>query len=97
MEEKYLPLGSVVMLKGGKKEIMITGYLTIPKDNRDVMYDYSACLYPEGELDSDQVLAFNITDIDKVIFRGYQSDAAKEYVSKLDAIREKYFQERKNK
>ena len=95
MEEKYLPLGSVVMLKGGKKEIMITGYLTIPKDNREMMYDYSAVLYPEGELDSDQVLAFNIADIDQVIFRGYQNDAEKEYVSKLDELREKYFQELK--
>ena len=95
MEEKYLPLGSVVMLKGGKKEIMITGYLTIPKENRDVMYDYSAVLYPEGELDSDQVLAFNNVDIDHVIFRGYQNDAEKEYVAKLDGIREKYFQEKK--
>jgi hypothetical protein len=56
------------------------------------MYDYSACLYPEGELDSDQVLAFNISDIDRVIFRGYQNDAEKEYVSKLDDIRDKYFE-----
>ena len=95
MEEKYLPLGSVVMLKEGKKEIMITGYLTIPKDNPNVMYDYSAVLYPEGEIDSDQVLAFNIADIDKIIFRGYQTDAEKEYVAKLDALRDKYFQERK--
>ena len=97
MEEKYLPLGSVVMLKGGKKEIMITGYLTIPKDNRDIMYDYSACLYPEGELDSDQVLAFNTADIDKVIFRGYETDAQKDFVSKLDELKEKYFQEKNKK
>ena len=94
MEEKYLPLGSVVMLKGGKKEIMITGYLTIPKDNRDVMYDYSAVLYPEGELDSDQVLAFNHADIDQVFFKGFENDASKEYVGKLDELKEKYFQER---
>jgi len=93
MEEKYLPLGSVVMLKGGSKEIMVTGYLTVPKDNREVIYDYSAVLYPEGTIDSDQVLAFNNADIDKVFFRGFQNDAQKEFLSKLDLLKEKYNQE----
>ena len=29
-EEKFLPVGSVVLLKGGKKELMITSYLIFP-------------------------------------------------------------------
>ena len=26
MQEKFLPIGSVVLLKGGTKKVMITGY-----------------------------------------------------------------------
>ena len=30
MEEKFLPIGSVVILKGGKRELMITSYCIMP-------------------------------------------------------------------
>ena len=50
MEEKFLPIGTVVLLKGGKKEVMITSYCIFPnnseiKDNQEVnpqkkMYEY---------------------------------------------------------
>ena len=30
MLERFLPIGSVVLLKGGKKEVMITSYCIIP-------------------------------------------------------------------
>ena len=41
--KKYLPLGSVVLLKGAKKKLMINGYATIDIKKKDKVYDYSGC------------------------------------------------------
>ena len=41
--EKYLPIGTVVMLKGGKKRAMIIGFCSIPQEDQSKMYDYSGC------------------------------------------------------
>ena len=48
--EKYLPIGTVVMLKGGKKRLMISGFCSISADDSKVIYDYSGCMFPEGFL-----------------------------------------------
>jgi len=41
MKDKYLPIGSVVILKGGQKKIMITGYFSVEGNNLDEIYDYN--------------------------------------------------------
>jgi len=74
MKEKYLPIGTVVMLKGGKKRVMIAGYFAVDNKNTEVVYDYSGCLFPEGFLSSDQTLLFNHSQIEKVYFEGYQDE-----------------------
>ena len=50
MEGRFLPIGSVVRLKKGKKRLMITGFLPIEHNEKGEknVWDYSACLYPEG-------------------------------------------------
>ena len=69
----YLPIGSVVLLKNGVKTVMIYGRKQIAvKDGKE--YDYIACLYPEGNLSDDFTYLFNIEDVDKVVFTGYQCD-----------------------
>ena len=52
MEEKLLPIGSVVKLKNGQKRLMITGFLQMEQDEKGQknIWDYSGCLYPEGML-----------------------------------------------
>ncbi|WP_374018205.1 DUF4176 domain-containing protein [Paenibacillus thiaminolyticus] len=50
---KLLPNGSVVLLKGGKKRVMIYGRLQKTGDT-DKLWDYIACLYPEGNIDPNQ-------------------------------------------
>ena len=37
-EEKFLPLGSVVLLKGGKRKIMITGYCMKTEENKNKIW-----------------------------------------------------------
>ena len=69
MKEKYLPIGTVVRLKGATKKIMIIGYCPLEKEKNE-MYDYSACLYPEGLIDSSRILLFNHDKIEQVYFEG---------------------------
>lgn len=92
IEEKFLPIGTVVLLKGGKKELMIMSYCIVPSgeaydkdgkvDIRDQMFDYGGCAYPEGMLTSDQLFAFNHEQIEKVIYKGYETEKQKE-ISKV--------------
>ena len=82
MEEKYLKLGSVVLLKGRKTPMMIIGYLPIPT-NEDIMYDYSAVKYPEGMLDTNKNHVFNIEDIEEVLFNGYSTEESETLINKI--------------
>lgn len=68
---ELLPIGSVVMLKGGSKRLMICGRIQL-KDNEKKLYHYSACYYPEGIIDSKELFLFNNEDIDTVYFVGMQ-------------------------
>lgn len=78
MREKYLPIGTVVTLKGATKEIMVIGYLPMVGDKKEV-YDYSACTFPEGVLSSDKTLAFNHDQIEKINFVGLENDESKKF------------------
>lgn len=75
MNEKYLPIGTVCMLRNGKKRVMITGFCAIPKENKQKMYDYSGCVFPEGLIVSSQVCLFNHDQIDKIYHMGYIDDS----------------------
>lgn len=91
-EERFLPIGTVVLLKGGKRELMITSYCIVPKgdvydkngkvDTAGKMFDYGACFYPEGMVTSDQLFAFNHEQIDRVCFKGYVTENQEE-ISKV--------------
>ncbi|WP_311773335.1 DUF4176 domain-containing protein [Listeria booriae] len=80
--KRYLPLGSVVLLKEGKKELMIYG-----RKQRDVetkkFFDYAACLYPEGHISKDHIIVFNHESIEKVLFEGLSNDVNKLYEEKV--------------
>ena len=69
--KNFLPLGSVVLLKGGNKRVMICGRVqTRVEDNK--VFDYSACLYPEGYVDAQSMYLFNNEDIHMVYYIGMQ-------------------------
>ena len=80
---KLLPIGSVVMLNNGTKEVMITGFYTVANNDLNTVYDYCGCMYPEGVIISDQNLLFNHNQIAKVLFIGYRSDKDVEFKRKL--------------
>ena len=84
IKEKFLPIGTVVLLKGGKRELMIISYCIVPNgeaydkngriDVSDKMFDYGACVYPEGMITSDQLFAFDHEQIEKILFMGYETE-----------------------
>lgn len=52
---------------------MIYGRRQLVKDGeREKEYDYSACLYPEGMLNSKDVVLFNHDQIQMIYFIGFQ-------------------------
>ena len=69
----YLPIGSVVLLKGGNKRLMICGRVQTKKGS-DEIYDYSGCYFPEGVLHSDEMFFFNNDAIETIFFIGFQDE-----------------------
>lgn len=81
--EKYLPIGSVVLLNGGTKRLMITGFCVVPNDDKSKVFDYSGCLYPEGVISSDQIALFNHDQIKTIYAIGYSDEEEKQFKEKL--------------
>lgn len=85
MKDRFLPIGTVVLLNGGTKEVMITSYCIFPtgtqlnKEGKMVepdkrIYEYGGCLYPEGILDSNSSCAFDHSQIAKILHMGYETE-----------------------
>ena len=71
--EKYLPLGSVVLLRGGKKRVMIFGRrLRDAESGRS--WDYVACPFPEGSMGDDYTYLFDQAQVERIFFLGLQDD-----------------------
>lgn len=66
----FLPLGSVVLLRGSVKKLLIVSRASIVEDD---FFDHGAFLYPEGMIDSN-IAYFNQSDIHRVLFEGYADD-----------------------
>ena len=81
MRKKYLPIGSVVLLEGAEKAIMIYGRKQIHTETGEEL-DYVACFYPEGNISDEYTFLFNHEDIVEVLFTGYV-DEEEEVLMKL--------------
>ena len=97
MNDKFLPIGTVVILQEGKKPIMIIGYKISSVDNSyilkgtdvisDKVFDYCAVLYPEGLINSQNFILFDHNSIKEIIFKGFVSDDSKKLNSFLNSNR----------
>ena len=88
--KELLPIGSVIVLKGGSKKLMVYG-IKQTKGDTGVMYDYIGVIYPEGNIGKAGQFLFNHKDIDQVFFKGYENAERTEFVEKLD----QYFEAQK--
>lgn len=86
IREKYLPVGTVVLLQNGSKRVMINGFCTMDANKPDKIYDYSGVLFPEGSLSSDQTLLFDHNQIIRVDHMGLEDQEEKDFKVKLVQI-----------
>ena len=82
-KNRPLPIGSVVLLKGADTKMMILGYLKYGPFNRTDIYDYAACLYPQGYHSPEKTFVFNHDGIERVYALGYQDETRIEFADQL--------------
>lgn len=70
----YYPIGTVVTLKGGNRPIMIYGRKQI-QASTNLLWDYVACLYPEGNLGDDYTVFFQHEEVERVNHLGLCCEA----------------------
>lgn len=83
-----LPIGSIVLLEGGEKRLMITGIMQSDAGRKRREYDYLGVLYPEGHIGGEHQYLFNHEDVKTVIFRGFEDAERVEFVKKLTKLYE---------
>lgn len=93
MKNEFLPVGSVVLLKGGTKRVMITGFCSVDNTNKDIIYDYTGCLYPEGIINSNEICLFNEEQIERVDFRGFSDQEEIDFKQNLSQAVSEYKKE----
>ena len=83
----FLPLGSIVTLKGNSKKLMIISRaLAFRKDDGTKEYfDYGLCIYPNG-LIGDAVIYSNHDCIESVFYRGFEDEENAEYISTVAEV-----------
>lgn len=81
--DRVLPIGSVVLLKGGSKRLMIIGYQHRNANNTDEIFDYCGCFYPEGYTSPAMCAVFNHDAIDRIISVGLQNQPQTEMAEQL--------------
>lgn len=92
----YLPLGSVVIIKGGVKKYMIVSRgLKVDAFGQMRYFDYAACEYPEG-ISGDRLFYFHHADIIKEIFKGYSDEDDKIMIDTINRAHENTTIERAN-
>lgn len=88
MFEGLLPVGTVVLLKNSSKRVMIIGVLQKQiKEGQEIIWDYSACFYPEGYMGPDKTFLFNGSQIEKVFAVGYQDEEQFAFKVEIDRVR----------
>lgn len=83
MVEKLLPLGTIVKLKVFPKKLMIIGFLQYSKNNENKIYDYTAVTYPQGQISSKYSIHFDNSDIEEIVYRGYEDEDWEKFSNEL--------------
>ena len=71
MNNKILPIGSVIKMYESDLNLMIYGYVDRNKKIDGEYYDYFCCIYPAGINGKNSILVQK-EKIEKIIFIGYQ-------------------------
>ncbi|MCM1172605.1 MAG: DUF4176 domain-containing protein [Clostridium sp.] len=81
----FLPLGSLVVAKGGarRKMIVIARGLALKLDGVLKFFDYGGCFYPDGMFGT-RILYFNREDIEEVLHEGYSDEDDKRQIDEIN-------------
>ena len=82
---ELLPVGSIVLLKGGTKKTMIMGVLQTDEEHPETVYDYMGIPYPEGYMGEESVYLFQHENINDIVF--IKSNQRTEYRHMAHGIR----------
>lgn len=85
MINKDLPIGTVVLLRGGLKKVMITGYSAVSSENAEKVYDYNGCIFPEGLMENVYCL-FDASQIEEVFYKGLVNDEYESYTDRRHSM-----------
>ena len=80
--KRVLPIGSVVLLKGAERYIVVMGYLMVEDETKKV-WDYMGCAYPMGAISSEMTLMFDDDQIEKVVFEGFVDEEGTAFRKKV--------------
>ena len=89
MWDGLLPIGSVVLLKGGEVPLMIIGLCQTrieEADNPTKIFDYVGVGYPMGLTRPDEMYKFNREAIEKVYHIGYITDEMLEFLPTVEDL-----------
>lgn len=86
MFEGLLPIGTVVLLKGSSKRVMIIGVLQNQISGSEKLWDYSGCVYPEGFMGPDKTFLFDSDQIEKIYSVGYQDEEQFSFKTQIDDL-----------
>ena len=84
MFNELLPIGSVVLLKGGLRKLVIIGVKPVRPEKPENVYDYLGVLYPEGYLGGNSCFLFNHSDINDIIHLGYDNPERKDFLQYME-------------
>lgn len=91
IEEKYLPIGTVIEVDNSDLRLIIVGYGVIDEDTNE-RFDYIGYPYPNGFVSIKATALFNKDRIGKILFYGYKDETYKkmlESAQKLEKERSK--------
>jgi len=83
MREKYLPIGTVVLLEGATTKLMITGFAIVNTEQGNKVYDYCGCIYPYGVVNAEKINLFNHDQIKDIYHLGYENEEERAFKAQL--------------
>lgn len=87
MQDRILPVGSVVTIKDGNLPLLIISRATLFENNGELGYfDYSAVIYPEGMTDGDKLIFFNREDLESIVYFGYINSDEQVFAENYDRL-----------
>lgn len=83
INDEFVPIGSVLLLKGATKKVVVIGYAVV-EDGSSKVWDYLGCAYPMGVISSDTNLLFDKDQIEEVVSLGYSDEEGEKFRKDLN-------------